>query len=250
MGIIYAGVGLLDVAASALRYSEGLFARLGHSAGFDFCRQAKALYHLAWDSAAFSQPPQPTGQEARTREPTLESHSISPIRVEDGTRGSNDIGSETRKASEDQRVDVCWLDFWGGSPSELDGLLREAGFRQLEVTGGLQVWGAVDFPDVLLEVLNVDSYPQEPVSKLPGLTAKQVDEDRRRTCVPLGMDPYYRCMLYAPGRTRPAEALFDQLSRARSRLYSCFVNIASFSGANVQGEWAAWRRKPLPQPGL
>lgn len=117
------------------------------------------------------------------------------------------------------------------------------------MTAGLQVWGANDFPDVLLEVLNVDSYPQEPVSKMPGLTAKQIDEDRRRTCVPLGMDPYYRCMLYAPDRTRPTEVLFDQLSKARSRLYSRLVDIASFTGADVQGEWALWRRKPLPPGG-
>jgi tetratricopeptide (TPR) repeat protein len=57
MGVIYADVGLHVVAASALRYSEGLFARLGHSAGLDFCRQAKAQHHLVWESGALSQWP-------------------------------------------------------------------------------------------------------------------------------------------------------------------------------------------------
>lgn len=230
MGVIYAGVGLSDVAASALCYSEGLFARLGHSAGLDFCRQAKARHHLVWESIALSR-------------------SNPSIWVEERTGRSPDIAPETGRAAEDQRVDVCWLDFWGGSPAGLDDLLHDAGFRRLEQTAGLQVWRATDFPDVLLEVLNVDSYPQDPVSKVPGLTAEQIDEDRRRTCVPLGMDPYYRCMLYAPDRTRPAEVIFDQLSDARSRLYSRFVNIASFPGADVQGEWALWRRKSLSPRG-
>jgi hypothetical protein len=244
-GIIYAAVGLNDVAARALRHSEGLFAQLGHTAGLDFCRQAKALYHLVWESANLAQQPQPSDREALARQPGPESHSGASNGAKEQAQHQPEVATETGRATEDQRVDVCWLDFWGGSPGGLDDVLHDAGFHQLESTGGLRVWSSIDFPDVLLEVLNVDSYPQEPVSKVPGLTATMIDEDRRRTCVVLGMDPYYRCMLYAPDRTRQPEALFDQLSEARSRLYSRFVDIASFPGADVRGEWALWRRKPL-----
>ncbi|MDJ0763521.1 MAG: hypothetical protein QNJ97_11085 [Myxococcota bacterium] len=126
-------------------------------------------------------------------------------------------------------------------------MLTDAGFDRIEQHAGLQVWRAGEFPDVLLEVLNVDAYPTEPISKIAGFTAKQIDQERRQTCVSLGMDPYYRCMLYAPDRSLPAGVLFDQLSNARKRLYSCFIDIAALPGAQVPGEWAVWRRKPLPK---
>jgi tetratricopeptide (TPR) repeat protein len=244
LGIICAGEGLPDVATDALRCAEDLFDRIGHPAGLAFCRRAKALYHLAWESTR----PLPK-QEYEKAPDRFSSGSLSGFSIRQKHSNDDLVGTlpESEEPCKANVVDICWLDFWGGSPSGLEDLLRDAGFSIAELTNGLQVWSAPDFPDILLEILNVDSYPQEPVSKVPGVTAEQIDEDRRRTCVPLCMDPYYQCMLYAPDQTRPAEILFDQLSEARSRLYSRFVDIAFFPGADVRGEWALWRRKPLPK---
>jgi len=172
MGTEYARAGLLDVASELLRSAEARFARLGHSAGLDWCRQAKGRYRVRWDGVDASE------------------------------------------------------------------------YAAAERSAGLQVWRSVDWPEIVLEVLNVDSFPQEPVSKLKEWSAKQIDKERRETCVPVGMDPYFRCMLYAAGLpARPADAVFQQLAGARRRLESQFNAITELPGAEVQGEWALWRRK-------
>src|SRR6266498_1094876 len=90
---------------------------------------------------------------------------------------------------------VCWLDF-GGDREVVAETLVKAGFRMVASEGDLQTWKAEPFPQVILELLNVDSLPSEPASKTQEVTASQVDAERREWCVPRQMDPSYRLAIH------------------------------------------------------
>ena len=117
---------------------------------------------------------------------------------------------------------VCWLDFgWQNlyttNPHDVDDWLREAGFQPTPKALGCDTWVSKDFPNVFLEVLNVDSYPPEQPSQMEELTSVSLDEDRRRVCLPHQMDPFFRCMVYSVN-----DGKADHLAEAASLLRKPF----------------------------
>ncbi len=122
------------------------------------------------------------------------------------------------------RVEVCWLDFMGNSPEDLFSSLRSSGFGLIEEIHDLQVWQSNAFPNFAVEFLKVDnSKPQEPVSKLLGLSADQVDNDRGKVCGWQRMDPFFRCMIYClPDSTGRLLQLGDEFTRLKTVLCNLF----------------------------
>ena len=126
------------------------------------------------------------------------------------------------------KVHVCWLDFGSSDPELLPQLVEEIGFRLVGNEGDLQVWQSEQFSALTLEILRVDSVPKEPTSRLQGITATMVDEDRRKLCVPRQMDPYYRIAVYSVSSLRGADS--DQessLFAVKSLLTSRFDDLVS-----------------------
>lgn len=98
--------------------------------------------------------------------------------------------------SEYMHADVCWLDFMNKEQRQFFKLLEDKGFRCEESEGSLQVWRTEKYPGIAIELLDVDSMPVDPVSRIPGITAFHIDRDRRRFCGPHKIDPMYRFMVY------------------------------------------------------
>lgn len=126
------------------------------------------------------------------------------------------------------KVHICWLDSGSSDPELLPQLLEEIGFRLVGSEGDLQVWQSEQFSAITLEVLKVDSVPKDPASRLQGITATMVDEDRRKWCVPRQMDPYYRIAVYSVSSLRGANSnQGSSLFAVKSLLTSRFNDLVS-----------------------
>jgi hypothetical protein len=91
---------------------------------------------------------------------------------------------------------ICWLDFFNTNPFSLYTEVENNGFKCIQKEMDLQVWQNKKIENLLIELLIVDQMPKEPVSFVENKSNFEIDQDRRKYCVPEKMDPYFRCLIY------------------------------------------------------